>query len=94
MYYDRFDVSEGIDVNKTDSSYECKIYHCNYFFTLNFSFHPNPCHGCHDLLQKATSLIKLQLFSIKGNAYRIHIWSLSKNEAIRMMKKSFNINSN
>ena len=64
------------------------------FFALNFSFHPNPCHGCHDLLQKATSLIKLQSFSIKGNAYRIHILGLSKNEAINMMKKRFNINSN
>lgn len=89
LYYDRFDVFEGIDVNKIDSSCEYKIYNYNYLFRLNFSFHPN-----HNLLRKGTSLLKLQLFSIKGNAYRIHIWSLSKNEAIRMMKKSFNINSN
>ena len=40
------------------------------------------------------SLMKLQLFSIKENAYRIHIWGMSKDEAINMMKKSININSN
>ena len=26
-YYDRIDVSEGIDVNKTSASKECDIYH-------------------------------------------------------------------
>ena len=87
MYYNR------VDINQTNGSFECKIYHYNYFFRTNFSSHPNPCHGCHDFLQKVMSLMKLQLFSIKENAYRIHIWGMSKDEAINMMKKSININS-
>ena len=30
-YFDRIDVSEGIDVNKTSASKECDICHCGYF---------------------------------------------------------------
>ena len=34
--YDRVDVSEGIDVNKTRASKECDI--CHYWYFLNYSF--------------------------------------------------------
>ena len=33
LYYDRTDVSEGVDVNKTSASKECIICHYWYFFT-------------------------------------------------------------
>ena len=33
LYYDRIDVSEGIDVNKTSESKECNI--CYYWYFLN-----------------------------------------------------------
>ena len=32
LEYDRIDVSDGIDVNKTDGSRECIIWHYWYFF--------------------------------------------------------------
>ena len=32
LYYDKMDVSEGIDVNKTSESKECDICHYWYFF--------------------------------------------------------------
>ena len=32
LYYDRIDVSKGIDVNKTSKSKECNIFHYRYFF--------------------------------------------------------------
>ena len=31
LKYDRIDISEGIDVNKTDRSKECKLCHYWYF---------------------------------------------------------------
>ena len=31
LYYDRIDVSEGIDINKTRKSKECDIFHYWYF---------------------------------------------------------------
>ena len=47
LYYDRIDVSEGIDINKTNESRECDI--CRYWYILNngFKFQPNFCNGCH-----------------------------------------------
>ena len=33
LYYDRIDVSEGIDVNKTSESKKCNI--CHYWYFLN-----------------------------------------------------------
>ena len=38
LYYDRIDVSEGIDVNKTSASQECDICHCWYFLNYSFKF--------------------------------------------------------
>ena len=39
IYYDRIDVSEGIDVNKTSESKECNI--CHYWYFLNEGFSSN-----------------------------------------------------
>ena len=36
LYYDRIDVFEGIDVNKTSASKECII--CGYFYFLDKQF--------------------------------------------------------
>ena len=49
-YYDRIDVSEGIDVHKTSESKECDICHYWYFVDKAFRFQMYVCNGCHDLL--------------------------------------------
>ena len=36
LKYDRIDISEGIDVNKTDKLKECMLYHYWYFLDKNF----------------------------------------------------------
>ena len=51
--YDRIDISEGIDTNKTSSSKECNICHYWYFLDKNFNYGSYLCNGCHDLMQKA-----------------------------------------
>ena len=38
LYFDRIDVSEGIDVNKTSTSQQCDIRHCWYFLNKGFKF--------------------------------------------------------
>ena len=40
LYYDRIDVSEGIDINITSASKECDIFHCWYFLDKEFKFQP------------------------------------------------------
>ena len=36
LFFDRIDVSEGINVNKKSTSKECDI--CHYWYFLNYSF--------------------------------------------------------
>ena len=43
LYFDRIDISEGIDVNKISASKECDIYHYWYFLNYSFKFQPNVC---------------------------------------------------
>ena len=61
LEYKRIDISEGIDVNKTNLSKECDICHYWYFKNIGFKYEPNLCNGCHDLMQK-TWTYKLFLF--------------------------------
>ena len=52
LEYDRIDISEGIDVNKTSASKECDICHYWYFKDIGFKYEPYLCNGCLDLIQK------------------------------------------
>ena len=45
LEYDRIDVPEGIDVNKTNSSHKCIICHYRYFLEINFRVQPKVCDG-------------------------------------------------
>ena len=85
---DRIDISEGIDMGKTSKSRECDICHYWYFLDKNFNYEKYLCNECHDLMQKAMNFNDVAIVSIKGNDYRIHIWYMSKNEAISIMHNS------
>ena len=86
LEYDGIDISEGIDVNKSnDKSKECNICHSWYFLDRNFSYQPHLCNGCHDLMQKATSFNDA---TIKGSDYRMIFWYMSKDDAISIMHNS------
>ena len=55
LAYERIDISEGINVNKTSASKECHICHFWYFKDIGFRYEPYLWNGCHDLMQKAMS---------------------------------------
>ena len=69
LYYDRIDVSEGIDVNKTSASKECDICHYWYFLYYSFKFQPIFCNRSHDLLMMSINLSDVAILSIKGSDY-------------------------
>ena len=56
LYYDRIDISEGIDFNKTSETKECDICHFWYFLNRGSKFQPNVCNRCHDSLIMSMSL--------------------------------------
>ena len=88
LEYDRIDISEGIDINKTSASKECSICHYWYVLDRGFKYEPYLCNVCHDLMQKAINFNDVAILSIKGNDYGIHFWYMSKDDAINIMKIS------
>ena len=50
LQHEKIDVSEGIDINKMDSSKECMFCHYWYFKEVRFKFEPHVCNRCHDVL--------------------------------------------
>ena len=48
LEYDKIDISEEIDVGKTNESKECDICHYWYFKNIRFKYKPYLCNGCHD----------------------------------------------
>ena len=78
LEYNRIDLSEGSDDNKTSASKECDICHYWYFKDIGFKYELYLCNGCHNLMRKAMSFNSVAIVSIKGSAYRIHVWYLSK----------------
>ena len=90
LEYNRIDISEGIDVNKTNLSKECDICHYWYFKDIGFKYEPYLYNGCHDLMQKAKSFNNVAIVSVKGSTYRIHFWYMSKDDAINIIS-GFNL---
>ena len=83
LEYDRINISEEIDVNKTNASKECDICHYWYFKDIGFKYEPHLCNGCHGLMQKAINFNDVAIVSIKESD-----WYMSKDEAINIMKNS------
>ena len=69
LYFDRIDVSEGIDVSKKSASKDCDKCHYWYFLKKSLTFQPNACNGCHDLLM-SMNLSDIAILSIKSADYR------------------------
>ena len=88
LEYDRIDISEEIDVNKTNALKECDICYYWYFKEIGFKYEPYLWNGCHDLMQKDADAA---IVYVKGSAYRIHFWYMSKDDAIRIKNNSNSI---
>ena len=86
--YDRIDISEGIDINKTNASKKCDICHCWYFKDIGFKHEPYLCNGCNDLIKKSNDFSDVAIVSFKESDYRIHFWYMSKDDAIIILNNS------
>ena len=61
---DKIDITEGIDVDKTNKSRECIFCHYWYFLNKNFSYGPFTCDGCYNKY-KDQQILKILLFLLK-----------------------------
>ena len=83
LQYQKIDVSEGIDVNKTSASKEYQFCHYWFFKDNGFKFEERLCYRCHDLLTMAYSLKNKAILSAKGATFRCLLMGISKNEALK-----------
>ena len=81
-------ISEGVDVNKTNLSKECDIFHCWCFKDTGFKYEKYVCNCCHELMQKAMGFNNVAIVYVKWSAYRIHFWCMSKDDAIKITNGS------
>ena len=50
LHYEKIDISEGIDIDKTNTSKEYMLCHYWYFQNVGFKFELHVCNKCHDVL--------------------------------------------
>ena len=88
LRYQKIDISEGIEVNKTSPSKECKVCHYWFFKDIGFKFQEHVCNKCPDLLTIAYSLKDVAILNAKGNTYRCILMGISKNEDLKRLDNS------
>ena len=87
LQYEKIDVSEGININKTSASKECELCHYWFFKDIGFKFEEHVCNKCHDLLTMAYSLKNIAILSAKGATFRCLLMGTSKNKALKKLIK-------
>ena len=87
-YYDRIDILEGIDINKTNESKERNI--CNYWYFLDtgFKYQPYICNRCYDVLMVSMSLRDIAILNINGADHCCIVIGISKDKAVNLLRKT------
>ena len=83
LQYQKINISEGIDVNKTITSKECEVCHYWFFKDIGFKFEEHVCNKCHDLLTIAYSLKDIAILNAKENTCRCILMGISKKESLK-----------
>ena len=91
-YEKKKDISEGIDVNKTNAQKECEVCHYQFFKDTEFKYQEHVCNKCHDLLTIAYFLKDIAILNAKGNIYRCILMGISKNKGLKGLNNSVTCN--
>ena len=82
LQYNRIDISQGNDINKTSELKECILCHYCYFKDLGNKFQPSVCYGCHAVSMMAYELKTIAISNAKCLDYRCSLWGISKNDGV------------
>ena len=85
LEYEKIDVSEGININKTTASKECMLCHYWCFKDVKFKFEPHVCNKFHNVLMAAYQWKNTAIVDVKGVDFRCILWGISKNEAVNRL---------
>ena len=72
LEYDKIDISEGYDINKTNEFKECMLCYYCYFLNKNFSCGPYLCDGCYNIVQKSIIFKNIAIVNVKKSVYIIY----------------------
>ena len=76
LYYDKIDISDGIDPTKSNKSRECMI--CHYwFFNHRFKFQDHVCNDCHDLTMLCLNISDIAIITVKNVDYCCVMYNIS-----------------
>ena len=78
LQYERTDISEVIDFDKSNKSVEYMICHYWYFKDIGFKYQPYVCIGFHDFLMIVQNLDDFVILRIKSVDYRCCVVNMSK----------------
>ena len=69
------------------------MWYCQYcyFKDIGFKYESYFCNGCHDLMEKAMSFNDVAIIYVKGSAYRIHFWYMSKDDDATSIMNNSNL---
>ena len=65
IQYERINVFDGIDINRSNKSKECMICHYLYFKDIGYKYEQYVCNGYHDLSLMAYDLIDFIILKYK-----------------------------
>ena len=87
MQHERIDISEGIDIRKTNASKECILCHYWYFKDVRFKFKPHVCNKCSIgcIFSKSK---RIEILNVKGVDYRCILCGISRNKAVNILNNS------
>ena len=85
LFFDRIDISEGTDVNKTSEPKEYHICYYCYFLNKGFKVQVNVWNRCHNLLMMSMKLSDIAILNIEGADYYCINAGINKSEAINVM---------
>ena len=88
LQYQKINISEGIDVNKTSASKECEFCHDWFFKDIRFKFEEHVSNKCHDLLTIAYSLKDIAILNAEGATFKCILMGNSKNEGLKRLNNA------
>ena len=85
LYYDRTDISERTDLDKSNNSKECTVCHC-WFFNQGFRFQDYVCNARHNLTMLCLNISDIiTIITVENVDYHCIIHNISKSEAINLL---------
>ena len=91
LKYDKIDIIEGIDLDKTNKSKECMFCHYWYYLNKNFSYGPFSCDGCYNIVQRSTDFKNIAIIHLKKKVHTEFILKILLNIKQKKIMNKFNL---